>query len=178
MPSEGNEFSLFSVQHEFVAQNNLLCSILIPIYSIYPLIDPATSWKDKSFSGKVVLITGASRGIGLTTAIFYARAGARLALVSRKQQTLDESKTAILKEQPDAEVLTFPADVVDAEAAKSVIQKTVEAFGHLDIVIANAGYTLPMDQRMCFNILNSGHVFKCLQFSQIRTRWVGGTLKK
>jgi NADPH:quinone reductase-like Zn-dependent oxidoreductase len=157
MPSEKNEYSLFSVQHEFVVlEASYRPALLTSIHSVYPLIDPATSWKEKSFSGKVVLITGASRGIGLTTAIFYARAGARLALVSRKQQALEESKATILKEQPDAEVLTFSADVVDAKIAESVVRKTVEVFGQLDILLANAGLTTPMDQRMRFNILNSG----------------------
>jgi NAD(P)-dependent dehydrogenase (short-subunit alcohol dehydrogenase family) len=113
---------------------------------VYPLIDPAQHWKSKTFKDKVVLITGASRGIGLTTAIFYARAGARLALVSRKLQTLEESKTAVLKEQPDASILLIPADVVDPKAAQDVVNRTIEAYGGLDILIANAGFTTPMDQ--------------------------------
>jgi NAD(P)-dependent dehydrogenase (short-subunit alcohol dehydrogenase family) len=113
---------------------------------VYPLINPETHWRSKTFKDKVVLITGASRGIGLTSAIFYARAGARLALVSRKLQTLEESKAAILKEQPDTQVLLVPADVADPHAAKSVIDKTIEAYGSLDILITNAARTTPMDR--------------------------------
>jgi NADP-dependent 3-hydroxy acid dehydrogenase YdfG len=115
--------------------------------SVYPLINPTTHWKAKTFKDKVVLITGASRGIGLTTAIFYARAGARLVLVSRKLQTLEESKAAILKEQPDAQVLLVPTDVVDPNGAVTAVHKTVEAYGHLDILVANAGFTTTVDKR-------------------------------
>jgi NAD(P)-dependent dehydrogenase (short-subunit alcohol dehydrogenase family) len=112
---------------------------------VYSLIDPAQHWKSKTFKDKVVLITGASRGIGLTTAIFYARAGARLALVSRKLQTLEESKAAVLKEQPDTSILLIPADVADPKAAQNAVNKTIETYGGLDILIANAGFTTPME---------------------------------
>jgi NAD(P)-dependent dehydrogenase (short-subunit alcohol dehydrogenase family) len=123
------------------------CYFILTLFdSVYPLIDPAVHWKSKTFKDKVVLVTGASRGIGLTTAIFYARAGARLALVSRKLQTLEESKAAVLKEQPDAQVLLVPADVVDPNGAVSAIHKTVEAYGRLDILIANAGSTTTVDK--------------------------------
>jgi NADP-dependent 3-hydroxy acid dehydrogenase YdfG len=122
--------------------------------SVYPLIDPTTHWKAKTFKDKVVLITGASRGIGLTTAIFYARAGARLALVSRKLQTLEESRATILKEQPDAQVLLFPTDVVDPNGSVSAIHKTIEAYGRLDILIANAAVATTVDKR---KILRPNH---------------------
>jgi NAD(P)-dependent dehydrogenase (short-subunit alcohol dehydrogenase family) len=118
--------------------------------SVYPLIDPKAHWKSKTFKDKVVLITGASRGIGLTTAIFYARAGARLVLVSRKLQTLEESKAAIIKEQPDAQVLLVPADVVDPNGAVTAVHKTVEVYGRLDILVANAGFTTTVDKRKHF----------------------------
>jgi short-subunit dehydrogenase len=94
-----------------------------------------------------VLVTGASRGIGLTTAIFYARAGASLVLVSRKLETLEESKAAILKEEPHTRIVLAPADVTDAQEARSIVQKTIKEFGRLDILIANAGFTTPMDKR-------------------------------
>jgi NAD(P)-dependent dehydrogenase (short-subunit alcohol dehydrogenase family) len=114
---------------------------------VYPLIDPARHWESKTFKDKVVLITGASRGIGLTTAIFYARAGARLALISRKLQTLEESKAAILKEQPDTQILLIPADVSDPTVAREAVGKTIEHYGSLDILIANAGFLGPVDSR-------------------------------
>jgi NAD(P)-dependent dehydrogenase (short-subunit alcohol dehydrogenase family) len=120
---------------------------------VYPLVDPVQHWKSKTFKDKVVLITGASRGIGLTTAIFYARAGARLALVSRKLQALEESKAAVLKEQPDTLILLIPADVADPKAAQNAVNKTIETYGSLDILITNAGYTTPMDHCEYFDVI-------------------------
>ena len=109
------------------------------IPSVYPYISPEPSFASQSYAGKVVLVTGASRGIGSQTAITFAKAGASVILVARKQATLDESKQAILKEKPDAQVVTFPADVADSGKAKEAIWTTVERFGRLDVVIANAG---------------------------------------
>jgi NAD(P)-dependent dehydrogenase (short-subunit alcohol dehydrogenase family) len=94
-----------------------------------------------------VLITGSSRGIGAQIALQYARAGALLALVARSQASLDESKDAILRERPSAQVLTFPADVRDVKRAEEVVSATVAHFGRLDILIANAGILRPMDER-------------------------------
>ena len=84
-------------------------------------------------------MTGASRGIGSETAIFFAKAGAAVVLIARKQSTLNESKAAILSVKPDAQVATFPADVADSAKAKEAIEVTVKKFGRLDVVIANAG---------------------------------------
>jgi NADP-dependent 3-hydroxy acid dehydrogenase YdfG len=94
-----------------------------------------------------VLITGASRGIGAQIALQYALAGASLTLVARTQTALDDSKDAILRERPSAQVLTFPADVRDVAKAEEVVAATVAHFGRLDILVANAGTLRPMDQR-------------------------------
>ncbi|KAI0301214.1 NAD-P-binding protein [Multifurca ochricompacta] len=111
---------------------------------VYPFIDPKVHYDSQTYAGKVVLITGASRGIGLETAIFYARAGASLTLIARKQNTLDESKDAILREQPSAQVLTFPADVRDVKKAEEAVAATVARFGRLDILVTNAAILRPM----------------------------------
>ena len=94
-----------------------------------------------------MLITGASRGIGAQIALQYARAGASLSLVARNQATLDASKDAILCERASAQVLTFPADVRDVKRAEEVVAATVAHFGHLDILVANAGSVRAMDKR-------------------------------
>ena len=99
--------------------------------------------------GKVVLITGASRGIGLETAIHYARAGASLALVARKQETLDISREIILREKPSAQIIAFPADVRDVKKAEEAVAATVARFGRLDILVANAGIIRPATERLC-----------------------------
>ena len=115
--------------------------------SVYPTIDPKVHYDAQTFANKVVLITGASRGIGAQTALQYARAGASLSLVARTQSSLDSSKAAILREHPSAKVLTFPTDVRDVKRAAEVVAATVAHFGRLDILIANAGTLRPLDKR-------------------------------
>ena len=116
--------------------------------SVYPFIDPQVHYDAQTYAGKVVLITGASRGIGLETAIYYARAGASLTIIARKKETLDISKDMILREKPSAQVLTFTADVRDVKKAEEAVAATVARFGRLDILVANAATTRPMTARL------------------------------
>jgi len=113
---------------------------------VYPTVDPKIHYDAQAFANKVVLITGASRGIGAQTALQYARAGGSLSLVARTQSSLDASKDAILREHPSAQVLTFPADVRDVKKAEEAVAATVARFGRLDILMANAGAVRAMDK--------------------------------
>ncbi|KAI0313160.1 NAD-P-binding protein [Amylostereum chailletii] len=118
------------------------------VRGLYPTIDPKDHFENKTFKGKVVLVTGASRGIGQQTAVDFARAGAAVVIVSRKQETLEETKAAILKAVPDAGVLAIPVDVKNSEQAAKAVEATVERFGRLDVVIANAGAISPFTTKM------------------------------
>ncbi|KAI0266246.1 NAD-P-binding protein [Gloeopeniophorella convolvens] len=113
-------------------------------HDVYPAIDPQTHYAAQTYSGKVVLVTGASRGIGLEIAIQYARAGAALSLVARKQETLDISRDAVRGAAPDTQILLLPADVRDVRRAEEVVAATVAQFGRLDVLVANAGAARPM----------------------------------
>ena len=79
----------------------------------------------------------------------FARAGASLMIVARKQEALDASKDTILRERPSAQVLTFPADVRDVKKAEEAVAATVAHFGRLDILVANAAALRPSFQRAC-----------------------------
>ena len=113
--------------------------------SVYPSIDPQTTWHNKSYTGKVVLITGASRGVGPVIATFYARAGAKLALIARSSSNLDSVRERIQQENPDVEILLFAQDVKDTDAAARAVQDIVDHLGRLDVVVANVGVSLPID---------------------------------
>ena len=89
------------------------------------------------WDNKVVLITGASSGIGRGLAVHLARRGARLGLVARRASVLDEVIREIEDGGGKAEAII--ADVQDADALKVGAQRLAEAFGPIDILIANAG---------------------------------------
>ena len=106
---------------------------------MYPTIDPNEAFANQTYRGKVVFVTGASRGIGQETAITYAKAGANVAIVGRSQETLDETAAAIRAVVSGAHILAIPADVRDSKAIEAAVEATLERFGRLDILIANAG---------------------------------------
>jgi NAD(P)-dependent dehydrogenase (short-subunit alcohol dehydrogenase family) len=87
-----------------------------------------------SLAGKSVLITGAARGIGAELARRAAARGARVALVGLEPELL-----AAVAEELGPEHLWVEADVTDAEALRTAVQRTVDTFGGLDVVVANAG---------------------------------------
>ncbi len=87
---------------------------------------------------KVALITGGSSGIGLATARLLRAEGARVSITGRDQLRLDAAAREL---GPDA--LAINADVSDHPAMERAIERTVEKFGKLDIVFANAGLSIP-----------------------------------
>ncbi len=87
-------------------------------------------------SGRVAIVTGASRGIGKSIAAEYARAGAKVALASRNQDALDEAALDIRAE--GGEAIGIAAHNGDKAALKNLVAQTVAHFGRLDILVNNA----------------------------------------
>ncbi|MCG9128967.1 SDR family NAD(P)-dependent oxidoreductase [Candidatus Poribacteria bacterium] len=87
--------------------------------------------------GKVVIITGASKGIGKAIATTLGEAGATVVLAARTQNTLDK----VVNELTDKGVkaLSVPTDVTDTKSVESLIQKTLDSYHKLDILVNNAG---------------------------------------
>ena len=90
------------------------------------------------FTQKIVLITGASRGIGKRLALDLATEGAYLGLVARNEEDLRQVKAAA--EKHGTKVLTFTGNVSDEQLANEAVYKMVETFGRIDFLINNAGY--------------------------------------
>ena len=90
-----------------------------------------------TIKNKVVVITGASKGIGKATAFAFAAAGAKVVLAARTRETL-EQVAAELRET-GAEALAIPTDVTDVDAVEQLIQQTLDAYQRVDILINNAG---------------------------------------
>ena len=95
----------------------------------------------KKLSGKTVLVTGGSRGLGLALAREFARQGARLALAARDGEELERAKTALLKVglAGPGDVLTIMADVAQREDAERMIAEATTHFGAVDVLVNNAG---------------------------------------
>jgi NAD(P)-dependent dehydrogenase (short-subunit alcohol dehydrogenase family) len=87
-------------------------------------------------SGKVALITGASRGIGEAIAVAYAQAGAKVVLASRKQADLDNVAQRI--REAGGEALPLAAHTGDLGAVAALVEQAASTFGGIDILVNNA----------------------------------------
>ena len=90
-------------------------------------------------SGRVALITGGSRGLGLQIGEALGELGAKLVITARKQAELDEASAHLGRQ--GIEVLAVPADLQHAQAAAPLVEQTLARFGRLDILVNNAGAT-------------------------------------
>ncbi|MYB95423.1 SDR family NAD(P)-dependent oxidoreductase [Candidatus Poribacteria bacterium] len=87
--------------------------------------------------GKVVVVTGASKGIGKAIASAFAAAGAKVVLAARTRETL-EQVAAELRES-GAEAVAVPTDVTDVDAVPRLIEQALNAYQRVDILVNNAG---------------------------------------
>jgi NAD(P)-dependent dehydrogenase (short-subunit alcohol dehydrogenase family) len=102
----------------------------------------ARTWQRRGaydFHGKSVLITGGSRGLGLVMARELAHEGARLTLVARNEEELNRAVQDIRARYPGSEASAVPADVRRRYDAERAIAQTVDRYGHIDVLINNAG---------------------------------------
>jgi NAD(P)-dependent dehydrogenase (short-subunit alcohol dehydrogenase family) len=91
------------------------------------------------FTGRVALVTGASRGIGHAIAVELARGGAAVTISARKADQLEDAAEELRTQVPDARVLAVPANTGDDEHRAEVVRRTVEEFGRLDVLVNNTG---------------------------------------
>ena len=90
-----------------------------------------------TLAGTVALVTGASSGIGAATARALAADGAKVALLARRAERLEELKAAI--ESAGGEALVVTADVTVADRVQAAVDTTVAQWGRLDVLVNNAG---------------------------------------
>ena len=94
-----------------------------------------SSWQDK-----VVVVTGASGGLGFSIAEAYARRGARVVMAARGADALHVAAQRLTSQ--GATVLAWPTDVTVSEQVDALINTTVERFGRLDVLVNNAGLSM------------------------------------
>jgi short-subunit dehydrogenase len=128
---------------------NRITKFILPILRILFIF---MSWKDKT-----VFLTGASSGIGEGLALEMAKRGAVLGLLARRREMLQD--LAERCEAAGGKARVFAADVTDAEAIKKAAADFCAEFGHIDILIANAGvggsaHASEMDVAAVTNIIN------------------------
>ena len=87
--------------------------------------------------GKAAIITGSNAGVGAATALLFAKEGAQVVISARRVAPLEEV-AAKIKEQGGT-VLVVPTDISKPEDAKHLMDKTMEAFGRIDVLVNNAG---------------------------------------
>jgi 3-oxoacyl-[acyl-carrier protein] reductase len=106
--------------------------------SLHRIIQGRNQAMDLGLKGKVALVTGGSKGIGLETALTLAAEGAAVAICARSEDQLSKA-AAYIREQTDTEVLTIQVDVTKPGDCEKAVAETVERYGRLDILVNNAG---------------------------------------
>jgi len=99
---------------------------------------------DLGLAGKVAIVTGGSRGVGRAIAASLLREGVRVMISARNPQRLEATRAALAQET-GGEVRAAAADLARDPDAKSLVDATLEAFGHLDILVNNAATVMPDD---------------------------------
>jgi sorbose reductase len=119
--------------------------------------------------GKVAIVTGASSGIGKRIALGYAQAGAKVALIARSQENLNEV-LAELKESTDTELEAISCDVTSEESVSSMVETVCSKWGRVDVAVCNAGIVtlnalreMPLDEFESIQKTNVTGVFLTAQ---------------
>ena len=93
-----------------------------------------------NFKNKIVVITGASSGIGEAAAEKFAKKGADIVLVARRKEKLDEVERKLSKYS--VKILVQVCDVSDKEQVKQMSEKVIETFSRIDVLVNNAGFVI------------------------------------
>ncbi|MEC9364319.1 MAG: SDR family oxidoreductase [Pseudomonadota bacterium] len=109
----------------------------------------------QKLGGKVAVVTGASSGIGFVVSKKLAAAGAKVILVARTREKLDETRMVIEKMGGEAHV--YPCDLNDMAAIDACAQQILADFGHVDILVNNAGRSI---RRAVFESMERFHDFE------------------
>ena len=92
---------------------------------------------DLGLTGRVAIVTGGSRGIGRAIAQVLASEGVDVAICARQRQALDEAAKA-LSQETGRRIIPIVADTMSSESVAHLVDATVRAFGHVDVLVNNA----------------------------------------
>uniref|UniRef100_A0A915CAY5 Uncharacterized protein n=1 Tax=Parascaris univalens TaxID=6257 RepID=A0A915CAY5_PARUN len=94
------------------------------------------------FDGKVAIITGSSSGIGRATAVLFAKEGAKITIAGKDLAAVETGAECIKAGAKESEILVTSGDLMEEKVRKELIDKTLEKFGKLDILVGNHGGAL------------------------------------
>ncbi len=124
-----------------------------------PMYDAPYYLGSRKLEDKVAIITGADSGIGRSVAVLFAREGADIAVAYLSEdRDAEETKQAV--EQEGRQCLLIKGDVSDAAFCEKAVDKTVETFGHLDILVNNAAFQQHVNS---FEELSNEHFDKTIK---------------
>jgi NAD(P)-dependent dehydrogenase (short-subunit alcohol dehydrogenase family) len=121
--------------------------------------------KEKRLENKVTIITGGDSGIGRAIAIAFAKEGAKLLIVYHEDHK-DADKTKALVEQYGGQCELLAGDISDADFCNQVIDKTIEVYGAIDVLINNAAVQFPQKQLADITVDQLRRTFEVNIFSQ------------
>jgi len=110
-----------------------------------PVVVPDHYQGSGKLKGKVALISGGDSGIGRSTAVLFAREGADVAIVYLEESD-DAQETQRLVQQEGRECLLLPGDIGGQAFCREAVEKTVDRFGQLDILVNNAAEQHPQEE--------------------------------
>ena len=97
---------------------------------------------DRSACGQKAVITGGDSGIGRAVALTFAREGADLLISYLESEEQDAQKTVALVEEAGRRAVTVPGDVREEAHCRHIVDRAVEEFGHIDVLVSNAAYQM------------------------------------
>jgi 3-oxoacyl-[acyl-carrier protein] reductase len=133
-----------------------------------------------SLAGKAAVVTGAARGIGHAIAMKLGQAGASVLLVDIDESALQESQAEV--QNTGAKAATIAGDLTHSEFPKKVIDKLIDEFGSVDIIVNNAGYTwdnvIQKTTDEQFQAMLDIHVSAPFRILRAASHWIRETAKK
>jgi NAD(P)-dependent dehydrogenase (short-subunit alcohol dehydrogenase family) len=118
--------------------------------------------------GKVALITGGDSGIGRAVATLFAREGAAVAINYLDEEQSDAEETQAAVEEAGAECLLLPGDLSEPDTCDELVDKTVERFGGIDVLVSNAAYQRRKDSLDELSDDELQHTFDTNVFAYVR----------
>lgn len=94
---------------------------------------------DLGLKNKIVIVSGASQGLGFASALSFAREGAKVAMCSRKKDRIELAADKIKAEVPGADVLALTADMTAALSIQQFVYQVIEKWGSIHVCITNTG---------------------------------------